>query len=87
MILKISQAKLLTHPDAEKLSERLQSEYDKLIIKLNDFYYVKKTLLLAKKEQLLSDVEHSELIKQYNELKEKFNSQKRDWKMLTQQLA
>lgn len=87
MLLKISQEKLTSHPDAEKLSEKLQSEYDKLIIKLNDYYLVKKELLLAKKEQLLSDVEHSELLKQYNELKEKFNSQKRDWQLLTQQLA
>ncbi len=32
MLLKISQEKLTSHPDAEKLSEKLQSEYDKLII-------------------------------------------------------
>lgn len=87
MTLKISQKKLALHPDAEKMYEKLQLEYDTLIVKMNEFYSVKKALLVSKKDELINDVEQSELLKQYQELKEKFTNQKRDWHIFTQQLA
>ena len=87
MTLKLSQEKLESHPEAEKMHEKLQLEYDVLISKMNDFYKIKKAFVLAKKEKIENEVEHSELIKQYRELKEKFLIQKRSWQLLTAKLA
>ena len=87
MTLKLSQQKLQRHPQAEQMLANLQHEYDLLISKMNDYYASKKQLLVTKREQLKTDVENSDLIKQYHELKHKFIEQKRSWHMLTAQLA
>ncbi len=90
MMLKVSKDILRSKSQTDGLCEtqqKLQSEYDQLIIKMNELYSARKTLLLSKKEQFISDVEQSELLKQYNELKVKFAQQKRDWTLLAQQFA
>lgn len=87
MTLKLSQQKLKLHPHAEQMLVNLQHEYDALIIKMNDYYATKKQLVLAKREQLLADVEDSELVKQYQELKQKFIEQKYRWHLYTAQLT
>lgn len=90
MILKVSKDKLNSKSQTDGLCEmqhKIQSEYDQLIIKMNELYSARKALLLSKKEQFISDVEQSELSKQYNELKVIFAQQKRDWKLLAQQFA
>jgi len=87
MTLKLSQQKLKLHPQAEQMLVNLQHEYDELIAKMNDYYSTKKKLIMAKREQLRADVENSDLVKQYQELKQKFIEQKRSWQLLTAQLA
>lgn len=87
MTLKTSQEKLHAHPEADKIAAKLQQEYDVLIVKLNELYQAKKALLVAKKDAFFCEVEHSELIKQYHELKTKFSIQKRHWHQLTQQIT
>lgn len=79
MRLKKAQQRIQLHPEAEQLLEKLQQDYDALVEKMNEFYSAKKALLLAKKEKLMNDVENSELLKQYNEIKQKFDEQKRQF--------
>ena len=87
MTLKRSQLKLKSHPEAELMLERLQQEYDALVAKLNEFYAARKKLLAEKRDQLLADVEKSELVKQYKELKLHLAEQRRSWHLLTAKLA
>jgi stearoyl-CoA desaturase (delta-9 desaturase) len=87
MTLKRSQLKLQTHPDAEKMLARLQVEYDALVIKINEYYATRKKVFANKKQQLLSDVENSELMKHYLELKERLTEQQRSWQLLTAKLT
>jgi stearoyl-CoA desaturase (delta-9 desaturase) len=87
MTLKRSQQKLKSHPDAEKLLERLQCEYDALIHKINEYYAVRKQVFALKKQQLVDDVENSEPMKQYHELKQRLAEQQRSWQLFTAKLA
>jgi len=87
MTLKRSKDKLIRLPNAEQTIMQLQQEYDLLITKLNAYYQVRKTLLSAKREQVLADVEKSELMKQYQELKDKVIEQRKSWQLLTAKLA
>lgn len=87
MTLKRSKDRLIHLPNAEQAISQLQQEYDMLISKLNDYYQVRKALLLEKREQVLADVEKSELMKQYQELKTKVAEQRRSWHLLTAKLA
>ncbi|MCH2057425.1 MAG: fatty acid desaturase [Thalassotalea sp.] len=87
MSLKRSQQRLTSHPQAEEMKQKLQAEYDALVVKLNEFYAVKKQILMAKKEQILTDVENSELMKQFAELKENLATQRKSWQLLTANLV
>jgi len=87
MVLKRNQNKLITHPNAEQMLERLQQEYDILISKLNDYYAVKKMLLTKKRDKLIADVEQSELAAQYNELKQRLIEQRQSWQLFIEKLA
>lgn len=87
MTLKHSKDKLIKRPNAEQAILQLQQEYDLLINKLNAYYQVRKTLLNAKREQVLADVEKTELMKQYQELKIKLSEQQKAWQLLTAKLA
>lgn len=87
MVLKRNQQKLSNHPDAEQLLEHLQHEYDALILKLNAFYDVKKTLIANKRDKLIADVERSELVSQYKELKQRLIDQQQSWQFFIEKLA
>lgn len=87
MALKRSQQNLVSHPHAEEMKAKLQAEYDLLIAKLNEFYDLKKQLLLAKKDELICEVENSELLKRFAELKSNLAEQRRHWNLLTSKLA
>lgn len=87
MTLKRSQQRLMSHPDAEKMLERLQCEYDALIIKVNEYYEARKQLFTAKKQQLVNDVENSELMKKYQELTKLLAEQQRSWHLFTAELV
>jgi stearoyl-CoA desaturase (delta-9 desaturase) len=87
MTLKRSKDKLIQLPNTEQAILQLQQEYDLLISKLNAYYQIRKTLLSAKREQVLADVEKSDLMKQYQELKHKLIEQQKSWQVLTAKLA
>jgi stearoyl-CoA desaturase (delta-9 desaturase) len=87
MVLKRSQQKLKSHPDAEKLLERLQYEYDTLVHKINEYYAVRKQVFALKKQQLVEDVENSEPMKQYQVLKQRLADQQRSWQLFTANIA
>ena len=87
MTLKRTQQRIAQHPNAEAMLDKLQQEYDLVMSKLNAFYDAKKQLLTTKKAELLSDVENSELNKQYVELKARFNEQKKSFTLMTAKLA
>lgn len=57
------------------------------MVRINDYYAIKKQLLVAKKEQLKADVENSELLQKYNELKFNLNQQKRAWQYFIDNVA
>lgn len=87
MTLKRSKEKLRTHPDAEQALISLEKEYDLLIKKINDFYQVRKKLLTAKREQVLVEVEKSDLMAQYKELQRHLEVQRHRWQKMTTKLA
>lgn len=87
MTLKRSQQKLAAYPDAEKMRERLQCEYDILIVKINEYYAVQKQLFSERKKELVNDVENSALMKNYLELKQSLAEQQSRWKSLTAKLV
>jgi stearoyl-CoA desaturase (delta-9 desaturase) len=87
MIFTRSQQKLVSHPNAEQLLEKLQHEYDSLIAKVNDYYAARKKLIACKRDKLIADVESSELMAQYQDLKDKLVQQQRSWNILITKLA
>jgi stearoyl-CoA desaturase (delta-9 desaturase) len=87
MVLKRSQQKLNMHPDAEVLLERLQHEYDALLLKVNEFYAIKKALITSKRDKLIEDVEKSELVHQYKELKQRLAEQQQSWQFFIEKFA
>jgi len=87
MTLQRSQQKLKLHPEAEIMLEKLQCEYDNLITKVNEFYAVRKKLIATKRDKLIADVEASEVVAHYQELKNHLNEQRKSWQLLTSQLA
>jgi len=84
MTLKRTKAKLATHPNAEQAVIYLHQEYELLVTKINAYYLVKKQVLHAKRDHLLAEVEQSELLAQYKELKQKLAEQRRSWQLLTE---
>jgi stearoyl-CoA desaturase (delta-9 desaturase) len=87
MTLKRSTLRLQNHPQAEHMRIKLQQEYDELITKLNAYYASKKQFMMVKRDKLIADVEKSELMKQYKEMKQHFEMQKQSWLLLTAKLA
>lgn len=87
MVLKSSKERLSQLPNAEHTIVQLQQEYDLLINKLNAYYQVRKALFTSKRKQVLADVERSELMKQYQELKLKLSEQQKSWQLLIARLA
>lgn len=87
MTLQRSQKIAKLQPNAEQLLEKLQQEYDVLIHKVNAYYEARKQVLAAKRDQLIADVENSELMMQYQELKQHLAEQQKSWRLLTEKLA
>ncbi len=87
MVFQKSQLKLKRHPNAEQMLEKLQCEYDALVTKINEFYEARKKLITAKKEKLVENVERSDVMKQYNELKLRLAEQQKSWQLTIENLA
>ncbi|WP_199610591.1 fatty acid desaturase [Flocculibacter collagenilyticus] len=87
MVLKRSMAHLAKTPNAQVMLEKLQSEYDELVIKLNQYYETQKQILTLKRQKMWKQYEKSELVQQYNELKQTLIQQKKNWMALNAKLV
>lgn len=79
MILQKSQQRLALRHDVEELKLKIQAEYEQLVVKLNEFYGLKKQLFADKKRQLLKEYDHTALKAQIKELKRAIEQQKQAW--------
>ena len=84
-----AQRKLLTLslPDKEEVLVRLEKEYDELMVKMSEFYRVKKAWLDATTDQVIENVEKSHLAEQYEELKQRWFAQQKSWSHFVHQYA
>ncbi|MDX3775348.1 fatty acid desaturase [Chromatiaceae bacterium AAb-1] len=87
MQLKRAQDNVRHLPDAEKLLQRLEHEYNLLLARMQDYYQAKKLLLMRKKQELLQHYEHSDFKQKYLEFKQHLLLQKKQWQKLTAELA
>jgi len=87
MMLKKAKAQLVSQPNAEQALIYLQQEYELLINKINAYYIIRKKVLHEKHEHLLAEVENSDLMVQYKELKCRLIEQRRSWQLLTEKLG
>ena len=87
MTLKHTKAKLISHPHTEQTLIYLQQEYELLVNKINEYYIIRKKVLQEKREHLLVEVEKSDLMAHYQELKQRLTEQRRSWQTLTEKLG
>ncbi len=74
----------LSLPDKEELIEKLQNEYELLLIKMSDFYRIKKARLDTAKGLVIDNID---LYGQYNELKKCWFEQQKSWQTFIHQYA
>ncbi|MCT6701257.1 fatty acid desaturase [Rheinheimera sp. 4Y26] len=94
MQLKRAQAKAKLLPDAELLLARMEQEYALLLERMQAYYSVQKQLyqqkkdeLQQKKVQLLQQYNDFDIRKQYQEMKQNWLQQQRQWQSFIQQYA
>ncbi|MGF1701832.1 fatty acid desaturase [Photobacterium makurazakiensis] len=87
MVLKRLQSKLADVPNSQARLERLEEEYNILLLKMTDYYAAQKRMLELKKNRLLKHYESFEFLQQYNEMKRLLEEQRKTWKTLTTQYA
>ncbi len=86
MLLKSTTAKLQKMANYHEQLERLQQEHEKLMIRLNEYYGTKRELLELKKQKMADSFEHSQLNERYQSFKSNWDSQKKQWLKINQQL-
>lgn len=93
MLLKKSKERLLNLPklpNCQEQLDKLQLEYENLMVKLNEYYDTKRQLLEAKKKDIQDRVDQlalkEELSKQCEQLKTHWQLQKKQWLKFNQQL-
>jgi len=79
MILQRSQQRLAQHPNVDELKLKLQQEYEQLVIKVNQFYQLKKKLFEDQKSLLLKEYDQMTIKNQLKELNSAIKQQKKDW--------
>ncbi|MGX5202422.1 fatty acid desaturase [Aliikangiella sp. IMCC44632] len=79
--LNLAQQKLATLrlPEKDKVIQAIESEYDELILKMNQFYQAKKLWVEHAAENIAENVEKSQLTKQYQDLKRQYKEMKSSW--------
>ena len=87
MVLKRLQAKLATAPNSTVCLERLEGEYEALMLKISDYYAAQKRMIELKKKRLVKHYESFEFVQQYAEMKRLLDEQRKSWKMVTAQYA
>ncbi len=70
---------LANSANMQEQMDRLQTEYDVLINKLQHYYKVRKRLIEMQKQKMLKQCERSALMQQYTELKEAWQIQNQVW--------
>lgn len=86
MLLKKTTNKLVHLPHAEELMQKLHTEYDILIHKIDEFAEAKKQWLKANKATLLESCDFDALKEQVETLKSSFKQQKKIWLALNAQM-
>ena len=94
MQLKRAQVKALQLPNAEQILQRMEHEYQLLLERMQAYFELQKTLLAQKKvgmqhkkAQLIQSYNEFDLRKQYQELREGFQFQQRQWQLFIEQYA
>lgn len=76
------QQKVKHLPDAERVLQTLEHEYNLLISRLQDYYQIKKELLQRKKKQLVEHYCQYEFKQRYSEFKQHLYMQRQQWAQL-----
>ncbi|MBE9567475.1 MAG: acyl-CoA desaturase [Proteobacteria bacterium] len=87
MLLDRTSRKLAVLPHADMLTLRLQSEYEALLKKINEFSQVRRLWVEAKKDSVRENYDLNALRERVKALKESFAQQKKDWLMLNARIA
>jgi len=87
MLLVTTSRKLAQLPHADALILRLQTEYEILMNKINDFALAKKQWMEASKTSVMESYDLEVLKEKVEVLKSKFLQQKNDWLMLNAIIA
>jgi len=87
MLLVNTKRKLVHSPYADAFYNRLHTEYDLLVVKINEFSKAKNQWLEAKKKSALENYDLAALKEKVELLKDSFLLQKKEWLMLNSKLA
>ena len=79
MQLKYAKDKLIQLPNAEELMEKVQAEYDLLVVRMGEYYKAKKKVVGLKSKSIKESYEKLELDFKYKEMKQAFLLQKEKW--------
>lgn len=77
----------LSIPNKEEALVAIQKEYDMMLSKMSEFYQLKKQWVETTKNQLVENVEKSQLNKRYKELKISWIEQQKNWQFTIHQYS
>lgn len=82
MQLQRAIANVKQRPNAEQLLQLLEQEYELLLARMQDYYQLKKQLLLQRKEQLVAQYQAVDFRQRYVEFKQHLQQQQQHWQRL-----
>ncbi|RTZ17414.1 acyl-CoA desaturase [Vibrio aquaticus] len=74
-------------PNGKLLNDALNKEFEELMVKLADYYDIKKQVLESKRADLTQKYERSVLKVRYQQMKDDLAAQRKSWEMLIAQYA
>ncbi len=77
----------LNIPNKEEALAAIQNEYEKLLSSMANFYLLKKTRFESSKDQLMINVEKSQINQRYKTFKLHWLEQQKNWQLLIHQYA
>ena len=87
MLLTTTSRKLAGLPHSDALILRLQTEYEMLLKKINEFSLAKKQWIKASKASVMEGYDLEDLKQKVEKLKANFLCQKKSWLMLNAKIA
>lgn len=87
MLLTTTSRKLAGLPHSDALTLRLQTEYEMLLKKINEFSLAKKQWIKASKASVMEGYDLEDLKQKVEKLKANFLCQKKSWLMLNEKIA